>query len=275
MSKKNYTQDIIYRKDGVKMEVKIKSFTNDMIIYNHIKFLNDPARSIKTRFVKYVKHQGVFKYIDGTPIIIIEDSFTDERDGIIYRTITLAGQTWMAENLRATTTRDGQTIPLVIDKSKWGNLQSYDAAYCYYNNNENGEKETYGALYTYAAAKEACPAGWHLPTDEEWYTFISNIAEIFDCAVSEVGGLLKEEGTMHWKSPNEGASNRLLFSALPGGNRGSYGNFNYLGINGYWWSAAEDGRGNAYNRYLIYGSPEIGRNYYDKSYGFSVRCVRD
>jgi len=28
--------------------------------------------------------------------------------------------------------------------------------------------KTYGVLYTWYAAQTACPAGWHLPTEEEW-----------------------------------------------------------------------------------------------------------
>jgi len=40
-------------------------------------------------------------------------------------------------------------------------------SYCYDGKVENCK--TYGRLYTWEAAQRACPEGWHLPSDEEWY----------------------------------------------------------------------------------------------------------
>ena len=76
-----------------------------------------------------------------------QDKFTDKRDGNVYRTITLNGITWMAENLRF--------------KPKDGAV--------YYDNNP-GNARDYGMLYDWKTAKKVCPSGWHLPTGNEFRT---------------------------------------------------------------------------------------------------------
>lgn len=84
-----------------------------------------------------------------------QDKFTDPRDGNSYRTINIAGVTWMAENLKYKDAGSG--------------------AY-YFDNNPNNI-DSYGVLYEWKTAMKACPDGWHLPSGEEFRTLI-NIFEI-------------------------------------------------------------------------------------------------
>lgn len=81
-----------------------------------------------------------------------QDKFTDPRDGNSYRTINIAGVTWMAENLKYTDAGSG--------------------AY-YFDNNPNNI-DSYGVLYEWKTAMKACPDGWHLPSGEEFRTLINN-----------------------------------------------------------------------------------------------------
>jgi uncharacterized protein (TIGR02145 family) len=79
-----------------------------------------------------------------------------------------------------------------------------------------------------------------------------------------------------WFSTNVGATNSSGFTALPGGLRGSDGDFNGMAYGGVWWSSSVFSGSDAWGRNLgAYGS-DVGRfNFYGRSYGFSVRCCRD
>ena len=191
-------------------------------------------------------------------------------DGNTYNTVTIGTETWMAENLKATKYPNGTAITLVTDNTAWANLgdNDTDKAYCYYKNESTSQ---YGALYTYAAAKDACPSGWHLPTDAEWTTLENYISN--DGHNGTEGTALKS--TSGWNSNGNGTDN-YGFSALPGGYRnGSSGPFGNAGDGGYWWSSTESGSSTAYRRNLDYDYAYVRRLNYYKSNGLSVRCLRD
>jgi len=174
----------------------------------------------------------------------------------------------MAENLKVTCYRNGEAIPNVTRNSKWKSLKT--GAHCIYDN-KTSNVNTYGRLYNWYAVDDSrniAPAGWHVPTDEEWKQLENYLG-------SAAGGKLKERGTSHWKSPNKGATNSSGFSALPGGYRDySSGAFYSIGGSGYWWSTTESGS-NAWGRRLGYGSSDLNRSNNNKQNGFSVRLIRD
>jgi uncharacterized protein (TIGR02145 family) len=186
-------------------------------------------------------------------------------DGNTYKTVVIGTQTWMAENLKTTKYNDDTTIPNVTDSAAWAELTT--PAYCWYNNDVTTYKATYGALYNWYTVNTGnlCPTGWHVPSDTEWTTLTTYLS-----GESVAGGKLKEIGTSHWSSPNTGASNSSGFTALPGGGRGTFSLFQNVGIFGHWWSSTD-----IWYRGLRYDKSSITRNPSIKSYGFSVRCVRD
>lgn len=142
---------------------------------------------------------------------------------------------------------------------------------------------TYGVLYNWLGAKTACPAGWHNPSEEEWQTLekflgMSNAAldSIGVRNSGDVGGKLKETGTSHWTSPNNGATNAVGFNALPGEWRdigGTY--FQTIGVDAVFWTSTETSATYGYNRELWNQDSAVYRWNDIKSYGCSVRCVRD
>jgi uncharacterized protein (TIGR02145 family) len=133
-------------------------------------------------------------------------TFTDLRDGRVYKTIKIGTQVWMAENLNYEV------------KGFFGSEKSK----CYDNDPKNAEK--YGRLYYYHAAKEAVPPGWHLPTIEEWKTLIAFMGDNADRKLKATNG---------W-SPNNG-TDFYGFTALPSGRGSSDGSY-WFSSNGFWWS---------------------------------------
>ncbi len=196
-----------------------------------------------------------------------------DKDGNTYKTIVIGTQTWMAENLRTTKYNDGTAIPLVTDNASWTNITT--PGYCWYDNNQAANGNTYGALYSWYTVEtgDLCPTGWHVPTDAEW-----TILTDFLGGDSVAGGHLKESGTVHWNSPNTGATNSSGFTALPGSGRGAFnGGFGDIGSSGCWWSSsASYSTYNVWIRGLDNDKSRVQRtNSFHNKEGFSVRCVRD
>lgn len=202
-------------------------------------------------------------------------------DGNTYFTVEIGSQCWMAQNLKITHYRNGDPIPNVTDAGTWYWLST--GAYCDYNN-DPGNVETYGRLYNWNAVDDSrsiAPEGWHVPTDSEWkqlemYLGMSQAeADATGQRGTDEGGKLKEMGTMHWNSPNTGATNESGFTALPGGYRSNGGNFGNVGVTAYFWCSTELGSVSAWARLLGYSYSKVYRQHYNKQDGFSVRCVRD
>lgn len=204
------------------------------------------------------------------------DTFTDPRDGQTYNIVTIGSQTWFAENLKY--------LPSVSPSSGGSFTDPYYYVYDYQGTNVSeakatSEYQTYGVLYNWPAAINACPSGWHLPSDEEWKTLEMHLG-MSQSEADDTGWRGTDEGkklksTSGWSSNGNG-TDEVGFSALPGGHRYIYGYFgNLLGNAGYWWSASESGSGAEWTRHLYYNNDEVVRYSYSKAFGFSVRCLKD
>jgi uncharacterized protein (TIGR02145 family) len=196
-------------------------------------------------------------------------------DGNIYHTVTIGTQVWMVENLKTTKYRNGDSIPNVMDSLEWHDLAM--GAYCNYNNDAI-YSNTYGRLYNWYAVTDSrniAPIGWHVPTKAEWATLTTYLG-----GESAAGGKLKETGTLHWISPNNGADNSSGFTALPGGYRiggiTDIETFGVIGEYGNWWSSSE-GSSPEDGSYLCISNQFIYANNYAnyKKSGFSIRCIKD
>ncbi len=178
-----------------------------------------------------------------------DELLTDPRDGQQYRTVWIGGQHWMAENLNF----DGG------GKACYG----WDQAGC----------EGYGGLYTWEEAREGCPAGWHLPTREDWEAL-----SVF-LGTEEAGQKMKagKEDPVPWDGSNESG-----FSAIPAG-AGNGEGFHRRGDWALFWSATEYNGQRAWFAQLDgfwYPSPPKYKTlyvgwYYLKTNLFSVRCIEN
>lgn len=191
-------------------------------------------------------------------------------EGNVYHIVKIGTQVWMMENLKTSKFKDGTSIPLVNDDAGWGNLNS--AGFCWYDNDSNSYKDTYGALYNWNAINSGklAPEGWHIATDADWTTLTTYLG-----GDSVAGGKLKETGTNNWATPNTGATNVSGFTAIPGGYRHMDGGFFEIGQSANWWSSKNANADNDYFRGVAYNFKFISRNTYNKRFGFSVRCVRN
>jgi uncharacterized protein (TIGR02145 family) len=171
------------------------------------------------------------------------NTLTDTRDGRIYKTIKIGTQIWMAENLAY--------------KANIG---------CLAYNNDQSNVATYGYLYTWETAKNVCPDGWHLPSDAEW-------TKLTDYLESEKVAGVKLKVTSS-NSPAWDGNNTSGFSALPAGYSVS-GTSNGVGTDASFWTATEYNATRAWLRNLDTGDAQSNRDYYNKTLGFSVRCVKD
>ncbi len=198
-------------------------------------------------------------------------TFTDERDGKVYKMVTIGTQTWMAENLAYNgPDADGNPINGI----------------CAYNNDE-GHVSTYGRLYTLDAAMAACPPGWHLPTIEEYNTLFNYLidndygygyegsGEDINKALAATSGWY-ESSTPGAPGNDQGSNNSSGFNAIPGGERSSNYTFNFMGKSAYLWTATKYFTYMATSIDIAYSNPYIYRNHnVPVVCAHGVRCVKN
>jgi uncharacterized protein (TIGR02145 family) len=247
----------------------------------------------KLRFIGYAKTSGViigsdviedsvkinktylFEIIEGLPCQGIP---VVDYEGQLYKTVQIGNQCWFKENLNIGTYLYGaanQTNNGIIER------------YCY--NNFYPNCIAYGGLYQWDEtmqyiyqphAQGICPSGWHIPGDDEWCILTQYLDATVDCneagwSGTDIGGSMKETGFNHWISPNSGATNSSGFTALPAGNRELDGIFGYIGTSTTIWSSTESTSNTSWYRVLNTSSSQIWRFFYNKEFGFSVRCIKN
>lgn len=190
-------------------------------------------------------------------------SFKDDRDGRVYKTVTIGSQTWLAENLAF--------------KSSVG---------CWAPNDNAKNVSIYGYLYNWKTSKNVCPNGWHLPSDAEWTILTATLGgevnaglDLREVQGSNAGGKMKKTGTKQkgnglWNSPNMGANNSSGFAALPDSSRTAGVSFP-IGDDALFWSSTERNWANAWCRNLYSKYGFVNRYDEPKESGFSVRCVKN
>ncbi len=212
-------------------------------------------------------------------VIPVQSQTVIDFDGNVYNTITIGEREWTKENLKVTHYNNGDVIPHITDQTTWNELNT--GAMCYFDNDSLLNAATYGALYNFFAVtdeRNICPQGWHVPSDNEWHQMVkaidANAQQQLGVESMTAGGDLKEPDTIHWQSPNTGATNSSGFTALPGGKRNSQGYMN-RGVLGSFWSSSIAFMGDPWYRQLSFESEWIERWGLPYSNGLSVRCIKD
>lgn len=208
-----------------------------------------------------------------------ESNIIKDIDGNIYTTALIGEYWWMTENLKSTRFSDGTNIQCIKDQAIWLRLDS--SAYCYYQNNEN-YADTFGFLYNWYAVNSGklCPAGWRVPTDNEWIQIEGTADTKYspnDSIWNKLGlrgfdAGLRLRSVKGWRKGVDGTDD-YGFSALPGGERLS--RYYAGGSSGFWWTSSEASSSSAYYRSLIYSFELVARDTHPKRMGFSVRCIKN
>ena len=205
------------------------------------------------------------------PSTVVMGTMTDERDGQIYKTVTIGTQTWMAENLNYETAKsycyDNKTFNCYVLGRLYSWSAAMDSAGTWTTNGKGcGFKVECTPKYP---VRGVCPEGWHLPTQTEWDT-------LFTAAGGSSSAGWKLRSTDRWDCDyHDCGTDDYSFSAKAAGCMASSGDFFFKKIRTYFWSSNEDGSFNAYNIHLnlSYSRAELVSE--DKKRGYSVRCVKD
>jgi uncharacterized protein (TIGR02145 family) len=173
-----------------------------------------------------------------------ETYFTDSRDGIRYKSVAIGSQIWMAENLNYAGS-DG------------------NAGKCYGNDASNCAK--YGRMYV--VSEVACPAGWHLPSNDEWNALLNFVS-------ANAGTKLKSA------SPDWDGTDDYGFAALPGGYCGNKcpsdnSPFTGIGTSSYWWTASVSSPSPLSITRNMSASNDVGEFQSYSNSRFYARCVQD
>ena len=239
---------------------------------------------------------------DGVPIL-------QDYDGNMYNTVQIGNQCWMKENLRTTHYADGESISLSSETA------SFDVAYRYvpagYDNvnyvEEIGDVSIYGYLYNWKAVMHnsassnanpsgvqgICPNGWHMPSEAEWTELKTYVESAFYLCLkngyghdgkvlaSNFGWINVDWGDMGTccAGQNQENNNESGLSILPGGaffNESDYNRISSLHSTAYLWSSTDS---STYQSYFYTLSEcianDLEKDHIYKTYGFSVRCLKD
>jgi uncharacterized protein (TIGR02145 family) len=192
-------------------------------------------------------------------------SSATDADSNTYTVVELGDQCWLGENLNVGTRINGasdQTDNSTIEK------------YCY--NDLESNCDTYGGLYQwdeamqYVATESAqgiCPAGWHIPSDDDWKTLEMHLG-MSQAEADGIGWRGTDEGTKLQSGGSSGLNIPLA------GYRSGVGSFDVLGSRAVLWSSSESGTA-AWRRNLDSSQPGVNRFAHSQSNGFSLRCVKD
>lgn len=210
-----------------------------------------------------------YKYKDGPPPDCGTVTDIDDNE---YQTVKIGTQTWMTENLKVTHYRNGDPIPTDISNINWSYLLS--GSYAVFSDDYACNEAVYGKLYNWYTiddGRNIAPDGWHVPSIAEWQTLLDYLG-----GNAVAGGKMKQTGFVYWGSPNSGATNESGFTALPAGYRfGGDGSYRFLRSQNLLWSSTEDDTENASCLIMLQNSPGANPISTWKSFGLSIRCIKD
>jgi uncharacterized protein (TIGR02145 family) len=169
-------------------------------------------------------------------------TLADSRDGQVYKTVKIGDQVWMAENLNY---ENGNSMCYSDDSTKCGKS---------------------GRIYTWDAAKEDCPSGWHLPDTTEWVALFSAVG-----TRGMAGRNLKS--TTGWADNGNGVD-AYGFSVLP---IAFWDDPDFIARDEYalFWSSTEVDADKAELQHFYMSYDSVIHGSFSKKMAVSIRCLKD
>jgi uncharacterized protein (TIGR02145 family) len=174
----------------------------------------------------------------------VSNAIVDTRDGQVYPTLKLGSQIWLGRDLSF----------------------AAPGSHCYGGRDEACPPN--GRLYPWIVAIGACPAGWHLPDENEWQNLERHIGMAETALIEEglrgthQGGQLRRGGASGFAAPLSGYRR-------PDGSYARRGE-----RSAYWLSTAVDSTA-AWHRDIRGNDDRIYRSAVPIGYALSVRCLHD
>ena len=238
--------------------VEMEWYTNPSkpgkVTYDNKEYLLDSFESLYV-YMEEMYGRKIVTMNDDENLNVFENGHkfgTVEIDGRKYKTVKIANQEWLAENLC-----------LETEKS--------------YINPDHPE---FGRYYEWDAIKEIqsrLPPGWRVPSIDDFNSLFQNIGGKY-----AAGAKLKSTTgwspaacwmPTDWNRFCEGID-AYGFAMLPAGFRSEAGDFLSVGRDAYMWSASEDSSYCAYYQRFYFTSSNVRQFDGSKYGGFSVRVVR-
>ena len=180
-------------------------------------------------------------------------TFTDERDGQVYKYTTIGNQVWMAENLK------------------------FEAPYSVCYDEIEGFCDTFGRFYSLHVNGEdldlfdqdlldtICPTGWHVPSVDEWSLLANNMGGEETAGLRLISSL--DFGERYTKGTDD-----CEFNSLPAGSwllDGTLSTSSFVGST-YWTSTAKS-MTSSYECFINKSGIKFGIN--DPK--LTIRCVKN
>ena len=176
-------------------------------------------------------------------------TFTDERDGNVYRYTTIGEQVWMAENLRYNS-EFSECMDHFGDSCK-----SFGFYYALYKE-INSQHVINDPIFEFI-----CPKGWHVPSLDEWKTMIKKMGD---------KAALRLKGEKYWGNDRGAGTDECSFNALPAGALNYTGSMSSLLTEAFFSTTTENEDGNL-NVVVLDVDFRYGY-FYSRT---STRCIKD
>jgi uncharacterized protein (TIGR02145 family) len=235
-------------------------------------------------WVKMTKPCGESVFI-ASPWISWDGTTWVEHAGHNYHTILIGSQCWMKENLNVGNRIDAGT-PMIDD--------SFTVKFCYMD--DESYCGIYGGLYTWGemmnwsnveGAKGICPPGFHIPSDEDWRILESFTDSHFGPANSWIpsgsrgnDAGVKLKSNTNWLTVIASPYYKDDLTGFDAHGSGWYDPVYYLfykelQTSAYFWTSSQTGEVFAWARRITDNAGTIVKDAYQKTRGYSVRCIKD